>query len=154
MKFALKEAQQALSENEIPVGAIIVLNDEIIGKGHNQREGLHDPTAHAEMIAISSAAETIGDWRLENCSLYVTLEPCPMCTGALLNARIPKLYFGAYDDEAGMCGSRDNLCQQNLLNHNVTFRGGILRSACQLLLDDFFDKIRKKNKLTRFFILY
>lgn len=142
MEYAIKEAQQAMEENEIPVGAIVVYRDEIIGKGYNQRESLHDPTAHAEMIAISSAADYLEDWRLEDCSLYVTLEPCPMCTGAILNARIPKLYFGAYDDAAGMCGSRDNLCQQNLLNHNVTYRGGILQTLCQSLLDDFFDSIR------------
>ena len=143
MEYAIKEAEQAFDENEIPVGAIVIRNDEIIGKGHNQREELHDPTAHAEMIAISSAAEFLEDWRLEDCSLYVTLEPCPMCIGAILNARIPRLYFGAYDEDAGMCGSRDNLCQQNLLNHNVTYRGGILQPACQALLDDFFRDIRK-----------
>ena len=143
MKLALKEAQKALDENEIPVGAVIIYDDEIIGKGHNQREQLHDPTAHAEMIAISSAADYLGDWRLENCSLYVTLEPCPMCAGAILNARIPQLYFGTYDKKAGMCGSRDNLCQQNLLNHNVTYRSGILQGSCQSILDNFFQKIRE-----------
>ena len=145
MEYALKEAKQAFDENEIPVGAIVIHNDEIIGKGHNQREELHDPTAHAEMIAISSAAEYLEDWRLADCSLYVTLEPCPMCIGAILNARIPRLYFGAYDNKAGMCGSRDNLCQQNLLNHNVNYRGGLLQNQCQALLDEFFRNIRKQQ---------
>ena len=145
MEYALREARQAFEENEIPVGAVVIHNQDIIGRGHNQRESLHDPTAHAEMIAISSAADNLADWRLEDCTLYVTLEPCPMCTGALLNARIPKLYFGAYDDEAGMCGSRDDLCRQNLLNHNITYRGGILQDECQSLLNDFFSKIRDNN---------
>lgn len=145
MELALKLAQKAFEENEIPVGAVVIYDDEVIGKGYNQREQLHDPTAHAEMIAISSAADYLGDWRLEDCSLYVTLEPCLMCTGAILNARIPKLYFGTYDEKAGMCGSRDNLCQRNLLNHNVTYRSGILQDRCQSILDDFFHKIRNKN---------
>ncbi|MBN2281263.1 MAG: nucleoside deaminase [Candidatus Marinimicrobia bacterium] len=146
MQFALKEAEKAWEAGEIPVGAVIIHEGEIIGKGFNQREMLKDPTAHAEMIAISSAAENLGDWRLENCTLYVTLEPCPMCTGAILNARIPKVVFGAYDDEAGMCGSVENLCDQNLLNHKSIIVGGILEEQCEILLKSFFSKVRNQPR--------
>jgi len=143
MEFAFKEAEKAFEKKEIPVGAIIVKDDQIIGRGHNLREQLHDPTAHAEILAITSAAETLGTWRLENCILYVTLEPCPMCAGAVLNARLPKVVFGAYDNDAGMCGPVDNLCDQNLLNHKANVKGGVLQQKCGALLDYFFKRIRK-----------
>ncbi len=142
MDFAIKEAEKALDAGEIPVGAIVVHADKIIGKGHNQREGLKDPTAHAEMLAITSAATFLDSWQLENCTLYVTLEPCPMCAGAILNARIPRVVFGAYDDAAGMCGSVENLCDQNLLNHKALVKGGIKAEICRSLLNSFFNKIR------------
>jgi len=144
MQMAYKEAEKAWDAGEIPVGAIVVHEEEVIGKGYNQRELLKDPTAHAEMIAISSAAEYLNDWRLENCTLYVTLEPCPMCTGAILNARVPKVVFGAYDEEAGMCGSIDNLCDQNLLNHKSVVIGGVLEEQCEILLKSFFNKVRNQ----------
>ena len=142
MDFAIKEAEKALDAGEIPVGAIVVHADKIIGKGHNQREGLKDPTAHAEMLAITSAATFLDSWQLENCTLYVTLEPCPMCAGAILNARIPRVVFGAYDDAAGMCGSVENLCDQNLLNHKALVKGGVKAELCRSLLNSFFNKIR------------
>ena len=146
MRLAYKEAEKAWETGEIPVGAVIVHDEEVIGKGYNQREMLKDPTAHAEMIAISSAAEYLKNWRLENCTIYVTLEPCPMCTGAILNARIPKVVFGAYDEEAGMCGSIDNLCDQNLLNHKSAVIGGILQEKSEMLLKSFFNKVRNRPR--------
>src|SRR6056297_3097758 len=145
MELAYKEAERAFEAGEIPVGAIIVYNETIIGKGYNQREMLKDPTAHAEMLAISSAAEYLDSWRLEDCTLYVTLEPCPMCAGAILNARIPRVVFGAYDRETGMCGSIDNLCDHNLMNHKTTVIGGIMEEKCEIILKSFFNKIRKQK---------
>jgi tRNA(adenine34) deaminase len=146
MQFAYKEAEKAYQAGEIPVGAVIVKDNSIIGRGYNQREMLKDPTAHAEMIAITSAAEHLKDWRLEGCTLYVTLEPCPMCAGAILNAKIPKLVFGAYDKDSGMCGSVDNLCDMNLLNHKTTVVGGILEDQCNSLLQSFFINMRQRKK--------
>ncbi len=146
MDLAYREAEKAFDAGEIPVGAIVVCQDTIIGKGYNQREMLKDPTAHAEMLAISSAAEYLESWRLENCTLYVTLEPCPMCAGAILNARIPRVVFGAYDRETGMCGSIDNLCDHNLMNHKTTVTGGIMEEKCEIILKSFFNKIRKQSR--------
>ncbi len=146
MELAYREAEKAFDAGEIPVGAIVVYQDTIIGKGYNQREMLKDPTAHAEMLAISSAAEYLESWRLENCTLYVTLEPCPMCAGAILNARIPRVVFGAYDSETGMCGSIDNLCDHNLMNHKTTVTGGIMEEKCEIILKSFFSKIRKQKR--------
>lgn len=147
MQFAYKEAEKAYEEGEIPVGAVIVKDGIIIGRGHNQREMLKDPTAHAEIIAITSAATYLNEWRLDDCTIYVTLEPCPMCTGAILNAKIPKVVFGAYDEDSGMCGSVDNLCDQNLLNHKATVVGGVLEQQCEMLLKSFFHNIREQKKL-------
>ena len=148
MQKALREAQRAFDENEIPVGAVIVHENRIIGKGHNQREQLNDPAAHAEIIAITSASEFLNSWRLDQCTLFVTLEPCPMCAGAVLNARIPRVVFGAYDEQAGMCGSIDNLCDQNLLNHRAVVKGGVREGECRSLLTAFFDKQRDSIKKT------
>lgn len=142
MDFAFKEAERALDEGEIPVGAIIIKKNSIIGKGHNMRETLNDPTAHAEIIAITSAASTIESWRLDECTMYVTLEPCLMCAGAVLNARIPRIVFGAYDEKAGMCGSVDNLCDQNLLNHRAIVKGGVEEAKCKSILSAFFKNAR------------
>ena len=148
INLAFKEAEKAFEKSEIPVGAVIVHNNQIIGRGHNLRENLHDPTAHAEIIAITSAAATIESWRLDDCTLYVTLEPCAMCAGAILNARIPRLIFGAYDKQAGMCGSIDNLCDLNLSNHKAIVKGGVEAEKCQAILDAFFLKMRSnKSKL-------
>ena len=145
MGFAFKEAERALDEGEIPVGAVIIRKNSIIGKGHNMRESLNDPTAHAEIIAITSAAATIKSWRLDECTMYVTLEPCPMCAGAVLNARIPRIVFGAYDEKAGMCGSVDNLCDQNLLNHRAVVKGGVEEAKCRSILNAFFKKARESE---------
>jgi tRNA(adenine34) deaminase len=142
MMMAFKEAEKAFKEKEIPVGAVLIKNNKIIGRGHNMRERLNDPTAHAEIIAITSAAATLNTWRLENCTLYVTLEPCAMCAGAIINARVPKIVFGAYDKQAGMCGSIDNLCDLNLMNHRVVVKGGVEESKCQSILNIFFAKVR------------
>ena len=119
MRLALQQAQQAQVEDEVPVGAIILNQDRIIAAAYNQREQLHDPTAHAEMIAITQAAEAIGDWRLEHCTMYVTLEPCPMCAGAIIQSRIPRIVYGATDPKAGAVTSLYNLLTDTRLNHTV-----------------------------------
>ena len=142
MEIAFKEAEKAFDENEIPVGAVVVYENQIIGRGHNMRERLNDPTAHAEIIAITSAAATLNSWRLENCTLFVTLEPCAMCAGAIINARLPRIVYGADDKQAGMCGSIDNLCDLNLSNHRVIVKGGVEESKCQSILNTFFTKVR------------
>jgi len=145
MTFALKEAEKAMEKGEMPVGAIILHSNKIVGKGYNLRETLKDPTAHAEILAITSAAASLNSWRLEDCTLYVTLEPCPMCAGAILNARIPRVVFGSYDKAAGMCGSVENLCDQNLLNHRVLVKGGVMEEQCKSLIEAFFQSMRKSN---------
>ena len=146
MEAALVEAQKALSHNEVPVGAVIVYEEQIIGKGYNQVEQLNDPTAHAEMIAISAAANYLESWRLENCSLYVTLEPCSMCAGAIVLSRIKWLYYGADDPKAGSCGSLRNIVRDPRLNHQVILQSGIMAPEAQDLLKEFFRKVRKQKK--------
>ena len=142
MARAIRLAEKALSFNEIPVGAIIVKNNIIIGQGYNQKELLNDPTAHAEIIAITSAASTEKNWRLNDSTLYVTKEPCSMCAGAIINARISKLVFGAYDDKKGCCGSLYQLCGDKRLDSYTSVRGGIEEKVCSSLLSDFFIKKR------------
>lgn len=144
MEFALKEAQQALKEDEVPVGAVVVWENKIIGRGHNQIERLRDPTAHAEMIAITAAAAHLNSRRLENCTLYVTLEPCPMCAGAIVLARIPLLVYGAFDPKAGACGTLYNIVSDGKLNHRVKTISGVLEERCSNLLKDFFVKMRAR----------
>ncbi|MCF7824353.1 MAG: tRNA adenosine(34) deaminase TadA [Candidatus Marinimicrobia bacterium] len=148
MEEAFREAEKAYHENEVPVGAIIVYKNRIIGRGHNQRETLKDPTAHAEILAITAAANYLEDWRLRDTILYVTLEPCPMCAGAILNARIPQVVFGADDLEHGACGGATQLCSGNFLNHKVDIFGGILENKCKGILDSFFSKTRSPNNLS------
>ena len=143
MEQAFREAEKAFARKEVPVGAIVVLNKQIIGKGYNQRESLNDPTAHAEILAITAAANHIGDWRLKDATIYVTLEPCPMCAGAILNARIPRVVFGADDHEHGGCGGAVQLCSGKFLNHKVDIIGGILENKCKGILDSFFAATRK-----------
>jgi tRNA(adenine34) deaminase len=138
MRLALSEAQAALEADEVPIGAVIVHHDRVIAAAHNQREALHDPTAHAEMIAITQAAEHLRDWRLEDCTLYVTLEPCPMCAGAAVQARIPRLVFGATDPKAGACVSLFSLATDKRLNHQIELVGGVLELDCAGILRDFF----------------
>lgn len=142
MEFAIREAEQAYKRKEVPIGAVIVHESRIIGKGFNQTETLNDPTAHAEMIAITAAASALGSRRLENCSLYVTLEPCAMCSGAIVLARIPRLVFGAPDPKAGAAGTLYNIVQDERLNHRVQLFPGILEERCGTLLKDFFLKVR------------
>jgi len=142
MTFALREAQRAFEQNEVPVGAIIVRNDVIIAKGYNQTETLHDPTAHAEMIAITAAASFVNSWRLDECTLYVTLEPCAMCSGAIVLARIPLLIFGAYDNKAGAVSSLYNITNDIRLNHRVHNIGGIMETESKNILKEFFLKKR------------
>jgi len=144
MQEALKEAQKAFQEEEVPVGSVIVHQGKIIARGHNQVERLKDPTAHAEIIAITSAANYLGTKWLNEASLYVTIEPCSMCAGALVLARIKKLYFGASDPKTGACGSIINIVNHKKLNHRIKVAGGILQEECSSILKDFFKKKRKK----------
>ena len=145
MKLAFREAEKAYERGEIPIGAVVVLNDQIIGRGYNQCESLNDPTAHAEIIAVTSATNTIKNWRLANCSLYVTKEPCPMCAGALINSRISMVIFGMYDEKEGCCGSLYQLCRDPRLKHQITVKGGIMEGACTLMVQEFLKKKRKKD---------
>jgi tRNA(adenine34) deaminase len=142
MEFALREAEQAFKRKEVPVGAVLIQENRIIGKGYNQTESLRDPTAHAEIIAITAAATYTGGWRLENCTLYVTLEPCPMCAGAIIMSRIARLVYGASDPKAGACGTLYNIVQDSRLNHRVEMTTGVLEQRCSDLLKDFFAKVR------------
>ena len=145
MKLAIDQAVIARENGDVPIGAIIVFKDTIIAKAHNQRHLLNDPTAHAEIIALTQAAEFIGNWRLNGCSIYVTLEPCPMCAGALVLARIDRLIFGCYDPKAGACGSLYNIPKDKRLNHNIETTSGILEADCAELLQDFFRTCRNEN---------
>ena len=145
MKAAFREAEKAFEQDEVPIGAVVVQNGRIIGRGYNQCESLIDPTAHAEIIAITSAANTIKDWRLKDCQLYVTKEPCPMCAGALVNARINMVIFGMYDEKEGCCGSLYQLCRDNRFKHQLTVKGGIMEEACTLMIQEFFRKQREKD---------
>ena len=145
MKAAFREAEKAFEQDEVPIGAVVVQNGQIIGRGYNQCESLTDPTAHAEIIAITSASNTIKDWRLKDCQLYVTKEPCPMCAGALINARINMVIFGMYDEKEGCCGSLYQLCRDNRFKHQLTVKGGIMEDACTLMIQEFFKKQREKD---------
>ncbi|PIQ90320.1 MAG: tRNA adenosine(34) deaminase TadA [Candidatus Omnitrophica bacterium CG11_big_fil_rev_8_21_14_0_20_41_12] len=145
MSEALKEAQIAADQDEVPVGAVIVYKDRIIARGYNQIERLKDPTAHAEMIAITSATSYLGTKWLNETSLYVTIEPCSMCAGALVLARINNLYFGAHDPKTGASGSVVNITNHKKLNHRINVTGGILRKECSSILKDFFKKKRAKR---------
>ncbi|MAG57059.1 MAG: tRNA adenosine(34) deaminase TadA [Planctomycetes bacterium] len=138
MLQALREARDAAEDGEVPVGAVVVCGGRVIGRGHNQREMLHDPTAHAEMIAITAAAGHLESWRLEECVLYVTLEPCAMCAGAIVLARLPRLVFGAFDPKAGACGSVLDIVREPRFNHRVEPEGGVLAEECGHLLKEFF----------------
>ncbi len=142
MFAALQEAEQAFTEDEIPVGSIVTFRDKIIGKGHNQIERLKDPTAHAEMIAITSAANHLNNWRLNDCDIYITLEPCIMCTGAILSSRVKNLYFSTFDPKFGACGSVYNLIEEKKYNHSLKVYSGIYENESKILLEKFFKKIR------------
>ena len=142
MLEALKEAKEAFEEDEVPVGAVIVSQKRIIAKAHNQIERLKDPTAHAEMIAITQAASTLGSKWLNDASIYVTIEPCSMCAGALVLARIKNIVYGAQDPKTGACGSVINIVNHKKLNHRISVKSGILKEECGLLLKEFFKKKR------------
>lgn len=143
MEEALKLAQIAFDEGEVPVGAVIVKDGEIIATGRNRREKSKNALSHAEIEAINNACNTLGGWRLWQCEIYVTLEPCPMCSGAIVNARIPNVYFGAYDKNFGCCGSTINILElQNSFRPN--FQGSIMEEECSKLITDFFKKLRQK----------
>jgi len=143
MREALAEAEKAAALGEVPVGAVVVYQGKIIGRGHNLRETKPDPTAHAEIRALQEAARTLGGWRLAGCTLYVTLEPCPMCAGALLQSRIDRVVYGADDPKAGSAGSLLNLLQFPGFNHSVKITGGVLEKECQEILRRFFQQRRE-----------
>ena len=138
MSEAFKLAEKAFSLDEVPVGAVVVCFDRIIGKGYNQRESLSDPTAHAEILAITAAANTLENWRLSECTMYVTKEPCTMCAGAIINSRIKRLVFGAYDNKKGACGSLYQICGDKRLESNTVVKGGVMESQCSSILKEFF----------------
>ncbi|MDP4173683.1 MAG: tRNA adenosine(34) deaminase TadA [Bacteroidota bacterium] len=145
MYAALSEAEQALEEDEIPIGAVVVHKNRIIGRGYNQTEKLKDPTAHAEMLAITAAANHLNDWRLSECDLYVTLEPCVMCTGAAIAARIRNIFFSIYEPKFGACGSLYNIAEEGKLNHKIKIFSGIYAEESTKLLKEFFSKTRNGN---------
>lgn len=146
MREALKEAQKAYDQAEVPIGAVVVLNGEIIGRGHNLREKEQDATLHAEIKAIRQANQHLGSWRLEDCELFVTLEPCPMCSGAMILARLKKVTFGAFDPKVGTAGTFMNLLQDERFNHQVEVEQGILEDECKEILQTFFKGLRERNK--------
>ncbi len=143
MKLAIEEGRAALAEGEIPVGAVIVYEGKVIAKGHNEREALKDPTAHAEMIAIKKAAQELGGWRLLNTTVYVTVEPCPMCTGAIQQARIKRLVYGIKDPKGGAVESLYTILKDQRLNHQVEVRGAVMEEQCRELMQEFFQRLRE-----------
>lgn len=146
MLEALKEAKKAYAKDEVPVGAVIVKDGKIIARGHNLKELKCDTTKHAEIIAIQKASKKLQSWRLINCEMYVTLEPCAMCAGAMIQSRISKLYFGASDLKTGAVGSVLNLLEDYKFNHQVEFQGGILKNECENILKQFFKELRNRKK--------
>ena len=150
MKQALKEAQKAYDKLEIPVGAVIVKDGKIIARAHNVKELKNDTTKHAEIIAIQKASQKLGAWRLKDCEMYVTLEPCPMCAGAIIQARIKKLYIGTMDEKTGACGSVLNLLEDFKFNHQVELEAGLLKNGCEKILKDFFKDLRRIKKQNSF----
>lgn len=148
MREAIGEAQAALAYDEVPIGCIVIHHpsERIIGRGHNRRIMDRDPTAHAEILALRMAAGLLGDWRLEDCTLVVTLEPCPMCAGAIVNARVPRLIFGCTDPKGGAVQTLMQLCNDPRLNHQVNVTAGVLAAECSALLTDFFRKQRSLGK--------
>ena len=146
MRTALEQARRAYEADEVPVGAVVVHQDRVIAEAYNQREELKDPTAHAEMIAITQAAEALGSWRLLDCTLYVTLEPCPMCAGAIVQARIPTVIYGTTDAKAGAAHTLYQITSDTRLNHQATVLGGVLKDDCRAILQEFFAQQRALGK--------
>ncbi|MDD2217375.1 MAG: tRNA adenosine(34) deaminase TadA [Eubacteriales bacterium] len=145
MLDALAEAEQAAAMGEIPIGAVVVKDCEIIGRGHNMTEASKDPTAHAEILAIKAAAQKLGGWRLLDCDMYVTCEPCSMCAGAMVWARIKRVYIGTPDPKSGACGSVFNIVDSEKLNHRVEIETGLMQKECEALLKKFFKELREKK---------
>ena len=145
MREAVNEAKKAFELDETPIGAVIVQDGKIIGRGYNRRNSEKNPLCHAEIIAINEAAKYIGDWRIENCTIYVTVEPCPMCAGAIVQARIPTVVFGTENVKAGCCGSVLNLMQQEKLNHRAEVISDVLKEECSSLMKEFFKNMIKKR---------
>ncbi len=143
MEAAIAEARRAQTNEEVPIGALLVHRDQIVARAHNLRESAQDPTAHAEMLVIRAAAEHLASWRLTDTTLYVTLEPCAMCAGAIVLARIPRVVYGTRDPKAGACGSLWNIVQDSRLNHRVELLSGVLEEECQTLLQNFFRALRQ-----------
>jgi tRNA(adenine34) deaminase len=146
MQLALEEARKAEAMGEVPIGAVIVLDGEVIGRGYNLRETNQDPLAHAEMIAIRQAAEHLGSWRLNDCLLYVTLEPCPMCAGAIIQSRVKTVIYGTADPKAGCAGTLMNLLDEKRFNHQTEVITGVMQQECSQILTQFFRDIREKKK--------
>ena len=146
MKEALKEAQKAYEKLEVPVGAVIVKDGKIIARAHNQKETKKDTTKHAEILAIQKASKKLESWRLIDCEMYITLEPCSMCAGAIINSRIKKIYIGTLDEKTGAAGSVFNLFEDYTFNHKVEIEKGILQKDCEQILKDFFKELRKIKK--------
>ena len=142
MKQAVKQAKKAYDKLETPIGCVIVHEDKIIARGYNKRNMKKNTLAHAEILAINKASKVLGDWRLEDCTMYVTLEPCPMCAGAIIQSRIEKLYFGAYDEKTGCAGSVTNLFEKGLFCHDVEVTGGVLEIESRGMLQEFFRRLR------------
>lgn len=145
MKEALRQAKKAADIGETPVGAVIVRGGEIISRGYNRRETKKNALGHAEIIAINKACKKLGGWRLPKCDMYVTLEPCPMCAGAIINSRIENVFFGAFDKKSGCAGSAVDLFEHGLFNHNVNVSGGIMETECSQILSLFFKELRRKK---------
>ena len=145
MKEALKEAKKAYDKLEVPVGCVIVKDDKIIARAHNQKETKFDTTKHAEILAIQKASKKLNSWRLLNCEMYVTLEPCTMCAGAMVNSRIKKVYIGTNDEKTGAVGSVYNLFEDYTFNHKVEWETGILQNECEFILKEFFKELRKRK---------
>lgn len=143
MRLALEEAQKAREEGEVPVGAVLVRNDEVVCRAHNRREALHDPTAHAEMLCLQEGARLLGDWRLRECTLYVTLEPCPMCAGAMIMSQLDRCVFGAADPRQGCCGSVYDLPGDAALGGGTRWQGGVLQEDCGAMMTSFFQRKRE-----------
>jgi tRNA(adenine34) deaminase len=148
MGQALEEAAKAPRQGEVPVGAVVVVDGQVVARAHNEREGRHDPTAHAEILVLRAAAATTGSWRLAGATVVVTLEPCPMCAGALVAARVRRVVYGAFDPRAGACGSLYNLCADPRLNHEVAVTAGVLAPAAARLLEEFFIERRTIPEVT------
>lgn len=143
MKEALKEADKAYKKMEVPIGAVVVKDGKIIARGYNQKEQKQDTTMHAEIIAIKKASKKLKNWRLNNCELYVTLEPCPMCAGAIINSRFKKVYIGTIDEKNGACGSVSNILEEYKQNYKVEVEKGLMQKDCEKILKDFFKELRE-----------